>query len=61
MLLVMVTRNRVRVSTYFFFPLGVLRVTVICLTLVTLKPKTSRLLEISSLAHLGEGDGLLPC
>jgi hypothetical protein len=37
------------------WPLG-----VICLTLMTLKPKFSRLLEISSLAYLGEGDGVLP-
>jgi hypothetical protein len=38
---------RGRVSTYVC-PVGALRLVVNCLTLMTLKPKTSRLLEISS-------------
>jgi hypothetical protein len=44
---VKVTRNGGRGSTWCF-PLGALRLAVICLTLMTLKPKSSRLLEISS-------------
>jgi hypothetical protein len=50
--LVKVTRNRGRVSTWVC-PFGALRVAVIYLTLMTLKPKSSRLLEISSAGMSG--------
>jgi hypothetical protein len=58
MFLVEVTRNRGRGSVWVF-PFGAVQVTVICPTLMTLKPKFSRLLGIFSLACLREGDGLL--
>jgi hypothetical protein len=44
---VKVARNRGRISTWVC-PFGALRLVVNCLTLMTLKPKSSRLLEISS-------------
>jgi hypothetical protein len=47
MFLVKVRRNRESVSTWVC-PLGAVRVAVICLALMMLKPKSSRLLEISS-------------
>jgi hypothetical protein len=47
MFFVNVTRNRGRVFTWVC-PLGALQLAVICLILMTLKPKSSRLLEISS-------------
>jgi hypothetical protein len=46
MFLVKVTRNRGRGG--FVCPLRAVRVAVICVTLLTLKPKFSRLLELSS-------------
>jgi hypothetical protein len=58
MFLVTVTRNRGRGSTWVC-PLSAVRVAVICITLMTLKPKFSRLLKYLPLACLGEGDGLL--
>jgi hypothetical protein len=45
--LIKVTRNRGRVSKWVC-PFGALLLVVNCLTLMTLKPKPSRLLEISS-------------
>jgi hypothetical protein len=45
--LINVTRNRGRVSKWVC-PFGALRLVVNCLTLMTLNPKPSRLLEISS-------------
>jgi hypothetical protein len=47
MFLVKATRNRGRGSTWGF-PFGTVRVAVFCLTLMTMKPKFSRPLEISS-------------
>jgi hypothetical protein len=48
-----------RVSTWDF-PFRALRLVVSCLTLMTLKTKPSRLLEIYSAGVSGEGYGLLP-
>jgi hypothetical protein len=47
LILVKVTRNRGRDATWDC-PLGAVRVAVICLALMTLKSKYSRLVEISS-------------
>jgi hypothetical protein len=47
MFLIYAIRNRERASTCIC-PLGAVRVAVICLMLMLLKPKSSRLLEISS-------------
>jgi hypothetical protein len=52
MLLVKITRNSGRVSMWVCL-LGAVRVAVICLTLMVLKPKPSRLLEISSAGMSG--------
>jgi hypothetical protein len=49
-----VTNNRGRGST-----LGAVRVAVICLTLMTLKPKSSRLLEVSPAGVSWGGGGRL--
>jgi hypothetical protein len=46
MFLVKATRNRV--DDTWVCPLGVVRLAVICLTLMTLKMKSSRRLELSS-------------
>jgi hypothetical protein len=59
MFLVVVTRNKRRVSKWVC-PFRTLRLVVNCLTLMTLKPKYSRLLAISSAGVSAEGDGLLP-
>jgi hypothetical protein len=59
MFLVKVARNRGRRSVWVC-PLDAVRVAVICLMLMTLKPKSSRLLDISSTGVSGESDGLLP-
>jgi hypothetical protein len=55
---VKVRRNRERGSTWNC-PLGAVQVAVVCLMLITLKPKSSRLLKIFYAGLLEEGDRLL--
>jgi hypothetical protein len=57
MFLVKITRNRGRGSTWVCL-LGAVHLAIICLMLIMLMPKFSRLYEVSS-AGMGEGDRLL--